>query len=168
MRWFWKLFQKKDQKPILLVDFDGVLHGFDNGWQGRNNFPNSAVTGSMFFLWQAVIYFNVCIFSARSRRWGGRKAMKKWLRRELVKWFAGPAEMKKSRPMFFHERETLVEALMSKIRFPLFKLPGHLIIDDRCWCFTGKFPTMQEISDFTPWHGHGVYGQEVKHGRTDN
>ncbi len=35
--------------------------------------------------------------------------------------------------------------------FPDKKLPAWLTIDDRCICFTGVLPSIQEIEDFKTW-----------------
>lgn len=126
--------------PILAIDFDGVLHSYESGWKGARCIPDPPVPGAIEWLRSLVFdqrdpfvprfdVFDVCIFSSRSRYWGGRAAMKRWLLHHGVR----PGE---------------IEA----IRFPLLKPPAHLLIDDRAWTFTGTFPTVQQINEFRPWN----------------
>lgn len=126
--------------PILSVDFDGVIHSYMSGWKGPRNIPDAPVSGAIPWLRSLVDdqrdpfvprfkMFDVRIFSSRARYWGGRSAMKAYLVRHGMR----PGE---------------VEA----IKFPLFKPPSHLHIDDRAIQFTGTFPTVREIVRFTPWN----------------
>jgi hypothetical protein len=77
--------------------------------------------------------FNVQIYSSRSRYFGGRRAMKKWLAREFEN---------------IGEPPQLVEL----IKFPLMKPPAFLQIDDRALTFRGVFPTAAEMKAFKPWN----------------
>lgn len=73
--------------------------------------------------------FDVRIYSSRSRYWGGRNAMKKW----LLKW-GFPKDK------------------IENIQFPLMKPPAFLQIDDRAITFTGTFPSVKEMLAFKPWN----------------
>ena len=128
--------------PILCIDFDGVLHSYSSGWKGARNIPDPPVTGAIEWLdslvedGEAVCAmaprfrdFDVCIYSSRSRYWGGRSAMRKW----LLKW-GFPKDK------------------LENIRFPLMKPPAFLQLDDRAMTFTGVFPSVREILSFKPWH----------------
>lgn len=127
-------------KPILSIDFDGVLHSYKSGWQGARNIPDPPVPGAIAWL-KELVYdqrdpfvprhadFDVCIFSSRNRYWGGAGAM----RRFLMQWGMSAGE---------------IEA----IRFPLWKPPSFLHIDDRAVQFAGKFPSVTELLAFQPWH----------------
>lgn len=42
------------------------------------------------------------------------------------------------------------------LRFPKEKPAAFLTIDDRAICFTGKFPTSEEIMDFKTWQKKDV------------
>ena len=66
-------------KPILCLDFDGVLNSYTSGWRGANFIPDPPVPGAMAFLVEAVQSFSVCIFSSRSHQEGGISAMIAWL-----------------------------------------------------------------------------------------
>ncbi len=45
-----------------------------------------------------------------------------------------------------------VDGIVRRIRFPLWKPPAHVTIDDRAITFTGIFPSLSEIAAFKPWN----------------
>ena len=73
-------------KPILSLDFDGVLHSYASGWKGARRIPDPPTDGAVEFLLKALDHFTVAVFSSRSRYFGGRRAMKAWLARALEDW----------------------------------------------------------------------------------
>lgn len=131
-------------RPILCVDFDGVLHSYKSGWKGARNIPGPPVPGAIPWLMSLIPCpdmigigdrgkFQVMIYSSRSRYWGGRGAMKKWLLKHKL-----PPEW------------------LDEIKFPTKKPPAFLTIDDRAWQFNGTFPTEDEMSRFHPWNKKSV------------
>lgn len=127
---------------ILCIDFDGVLHSYVSGWQGVRCIPDPPVPCALDWLRGLIDPFlvervpenaepewEVCIYSSRSRQWGGRRAMKAWLRR----W-------------------GLEESYLREIRFPTKKPAAYLTIDDRAICFEGTFPSPDEMRAFRPWN----------------
>ena len=40
----------------------------------------------------------------------------------------------------------------SEVKFPLFKPPVHMTIDDRALMFDGTFPDRETIEAFRPWN----------------
>lgn len=66
-------------KPILCLDFDGVIHSYTSGWQGAAVIPDPPVPGWLCFLCDASRHFRIAIFSSRSSQPGGIDAMKAWL-----------------------------------------------------------------------------------------
>lgn len=126
----------KKKKLKIAVDFDGVLHSFKSGWIRRTSIPDPPVAGAIGWLIHLIeMDFDVVIFSSRGRSLLGRRAMKKW----LIRWHL---------PMKY----------LKQIHFPFLKPGAHILIDDRCFCFRGEFPSMDDIERFTPWHGKGVWG----------
>ena len=123
-------------KKIIAIDFDGVLHSFKSGWTKANDIPDPPTRGAIAWLMHLMVSdgISVVIFSARNEDAAGVIAMKQW----LLKY-------------------GLPELYVFAIDFPIKKPACHLLIDDRCFCFKGKFPTMSEIDDFVPWHGNGVW-----------
>jgi len=71
-------------KPILCLDFDGVLHSYTSGWKGASVIPDPPVPGAIAFLREAVKSFEVHIFSSRSCQDGGGYAMRAWLGDHII------------------------------------------------------------------------------------
>ncbi len=153
-------------KKILLLDFDGVLHEYSSGWKGARNIPDPPVSGALEFLVEAIKYFDVCIYSARSRQFGGKRAMRKWLKKhyyELGMSLSGANDETFGNPFWKfisetafadpweYEVEWAISRLLKKIRFPTKKPAAFLTIDDRCFRFDGVFPDVAELLDFKPW-----------------
>lgn len=126
------------RKPILCLDFDGVLHGYQSGWQGADICPDPAVPGSVEFLQEAVQSFTVAIYSSRSGQTNGIEAMQFWLKCQCYK------------VMDQHDADDL----LAKITWPTEKPPAMVTIDDRALCFTGNwadFP-VSDLLAFQPWN----------------
>ena len=115
-------------KPILCLDFDGVIHSYESGWKGADNIPDPAVPGAAEFLEEALEHFEIHVFSSRSNQEGGIRAMKEWMSLE----FGGEQ--------------------MRDVKFPNEKPPAMISIDDRAICFTGAWPTMEFLKNFKPWN----------------
>src|SRR5271156_1345745 len=69
----------KMAKPILCLDFDGVIHSYSSGWKGADVIPDPPVAGAMQFIRDALEHFRVAIFSSRSNQPGGLDAMKDYI-----------------------------------------------------------------------------------------
>jgi hypothetical protein len=135
----------KFKHKIICVDFDGVIHSYESGWKGIDNIPDPPVEGAFEWLEKhlpvpdsmccmAPIYDGprAVIYSARSKSWRGRRAMKKWFIKHGL------------HPGYIYE---------NILKFPKKKPAAWLTIDDRCICFEGKFPSDKEINDFQSWVG---------------
>lgn len=114
-------------KPILCLDFDGVIHSYTSGWIGPDKIPDPPVEGVKEFIQDALQHFDVQIYSSRSRYADGPENMRKW----MDEWGLDP----------FHE-----------IKFPMDKPAAFVTIDDRAITFTGKWPSIGELVDFKPWN----------------
>ena len=149
-------------KRTIALDFDGVLHSYKSGWQGPTNIPDPPVPGAIEFLLQLIDEdWDIAIFSTRSTKWGGRKAMKKWLRYHagiswLVQFDNSTEVLWQSCPVGMDPIE--VEAdnaghwLARQVRWPLAKPPAFVSLDDRAIRFTGEWPGMEELNRFKPWY----------------
>lgn len=124
-------------KPILCLDFDGVLNSYESGWQGATTLPDPPVPGAMEFLDRAVETFDVQIFSSRSNESGGIDAMKLWLHLALLKAIG--------------DVDPRVNQIFAAIKWPTEKPPAFVTIDDRAIQFTGVFPTIPELKGFHTW-----------------
>jgi hypothetical protein len=53
-------------KPILCLDFDGVIHSYSSGWKGAAVIPDPPVPGALPFIVAAMEKFTVAIHSSRA------------------------------------------------------------------------------------------------------
>ena len=123
-------------KPILCLDFDGVLHSYESGWKGADVIPDPPVPGAMEFLRDATEYFDLWIFSSRSHQLGGIDAMRVWLKEHLIETFGV---------------ETAC-SLAAQIKMATDKPAAFLTIDDRTMQFTGVWPNPSDLLTFKPWN----------------
>jgi hypothetical protein len=123
-------------KPILCLDFDGVIHSYENGWQ------NGAIYGTPtpgFFDWlvEAQEHFTIVIYSSRSKDPDGVAAMGAWLIDHAALWRA-----ETGRPLTLN------------VGFAHQKPPAFLTIDDRALTFEGdwKHYPPADLRAFKPWN----------------
>lgn len=122
-------------KPILCLDFDGVVHSYTSGWKGARNIPDAPVPGALEFMMDALNDgWDVVIHSSRARYFGGISAMAGWLQKHAGLMWDGP---------FIG---------LTYVRFTRWKPPAVVTIDDRAITFTGKFPGLHELKAFKPWN----------------
>jgi hypothetical protein len=122
--------------PILCLDFDGVVHSYKSGWVKTYFIPDPPNPGAIQFIWDAVVDFDVHIFSSRSSDPTGIQAMQAWL------WHWTKIE-----------RDTSdADAIMATVKWPTVKPPALVTIGDRIIQFTGKWPDLKELKGFKPWY----------------
>lgn len=126
-------------RPILCIDFDGVIHRYSRGWQGGELYD--PVTEG-FFEWalEAQELFTLVIYSSRSKSAEGRLDMQIWLDVQFQEWKrkAIGQRGKIAKPVFTFANE---------------KPNAFLTIDDRCVRFDGVW-SMYRPSDlrrYEPW-----------------
>lgn len=121
-------FSTDKTKPNIVVDFDGVLHSYESGWQGPTEIPDPPVEGAKEWLDELTEYFDVHVLSSRTPAEGGVDAMREW----CFEYF-GPE-------------------LTSELYFPHTKPPYYVMtIDDNAFCFEGRFPSIEYIQEFESW-----------------
>lgn len=125
-------------KPILCLDFDGVLHSYTSGWKGADIIPDPPVPGAITFLREAVKHFRVAIFSSRSHQEGGGAAMREWLGRYI---------MEDEPDIFFQD-----PPWFAAIEWPIEKPSAMVTLDDRAITFDGTWPDMVSLLSFKPWN----------------
>ena len=128
-----------DKKPILCLDFDGVLHSYTSGWKGADVIPDPPVPGAMRFILDAAEHFQIAIFSSRSNQPGGRVAMQIWLGIAMSEITDDPYRYLD----FVRNRQ---------VYFPTEKPPAMVTIDDRAITFTGEWPEIETLLAFKPWN----------------
>jgi hypothetical protein len=129
-------------KPILCLDFDGVIHSYSSGWKGADVIPDPPVLGAIEFIARALERFSIAIYSSRSGQPGGIYAMRKWLRKHWLE-MGLPGD-----------RETEIE-------WPTEKPAAFITIDDRALTFDGTWPDLDTLLAFKPWNKRefGATGQ---------
>ena len=122
------------KKPILCLDFDGVIHSYTSGWKGARNIPDPPMPGAIDFIVEALLEgWDVVIHSSRARHWGGITAMRNWLREHSG-----------------NEWDTMGVAICD-VRFVRWKPPAVVTIDDRAVRFEGVWPNVKALRMFKPW-----------------
>jgi hypothetical protein len=122
------------------------------------------VPGALQFVVEALDSFEVHILSSRSHQWGGRRAMKRWLRDHLIAvgdvptdlnvpswWMNFVAENNHHEP-WEHELRNAADLVVGRIKWPLFKPSAMVTIDDRALTFDGRWPAVQSLLAFRPWN----------------
>ncbi len=124
------------RKPILCLDFDGVIHSYASGWKGADAIPDPPVAGAIAFMLGALRHFNVAIYSSRSGQPGGIDAMRRWLREHAGQtWY-----------------ETPDGPGLESVTFPTSKPAAFIGIDDRVLTFDGTWPAIETLKEFRPWN----------------
>jgi hypothetical protein len=122
---------KMSYKPILCLDFDGVIHSYAaSGWQGATVISDPPVPGAFDFIMAASEYFTIAIYSSRSGQDGGIRAMQDYMTRHWPDHLAAPPE----------------------ISWPTRKPSAFLTIDDRGYTFDGTWPDPASLLAFKPWN----------------
>lgn len=124
------------KKPILCLDFDGVIHSYTSGWAGPTIIPDDPVPGALSFMIDALNSgWDVVICSSRGRFFWGRWAMRAWLKKHAqMLWYGG---------MFIG---------LEKVRFTSYKPSALITIDDRALTFNGTWPALNDLKSFKPWN----------------
>lgn len=115
------------QKPILCVDFDGVIHSYTTKPFVADQVPDPPVPGAFDFLRAALVSFRVAVFSSRSSHVGGVDAMYDW--------------------MINNGGQDIV----TEIEWVTEKPPAMVTLDDRAITFTGQWPTVASLLAFKTW-----------------
>lgn len=120
-------------RQTLCIDFDGVIHDYKRGWRDGEIYGD--VTAG-FWDWALEMqkYFELTIYSSRSKTPGGRLAIRRWLREQWHK-----AGRDGAPPEFTYAHR---------------KPPAWLTIDDRCITFTGDWTVLsrEKLQSFRPWN----------------
>ena len=113
-----------EHRPVLALDFDGVLHSYTSGWMGVDKIPDPPVPGALEFCQAAVERFEVVVHSSRCSDITGLQAVAEWLD---------------------------VHDFPPEIQVCGLKPPAHVTIVDRAITFTGAWPSLDDLERFVPW-----------------
>ena len=131
------------KKPILCIDFDGVIHRYSKGWQDGAIYD---VVTSGFFTWaeRAKDIFTLVIYSSRSKTAEGLSAMSEWLTEQMIDFYGDTA------------RSDDPPLTPSDFSFASEKPPAFLTIDDRAIRFEGSWVDItidpERLLAFRPWN----------------
>lgn len=152
------------RKPILCLDFDGVIHSYSSGWKGAHVIPDKPVPGAIeALLGYLKDGFEVAIFSSRSKSLRGRWAMKTWLQYHLTQHFWNDDEVMANPNLPWtmldvdEVHRNSAREIVRRIQWPWFKPAALMTIDDRALTFDGTWPSSQTIRAFQPWNKRPDY-----------
>lgn len=134
-------------KPILCVDFDGVVHLYTSPWTNAATISDGPVPGALRWLWRATEWFDVKIYSSRSKDFEGIKAMLAWMIEH------SRAEFGEGHPM-----SDVTSDGVNGPRYPIDfcheKPAAFLTIDDRALPFEGDWSDFEpaDLLHFKPWN----------------
>jgi hypothetical protein len=114
---------KKENKFVVMVDFDGTLNTYDSGFVGPAEIPDPPVKGAKEALELLSKHFKIVIFSVRAETPEGKKAIEEYMKKHELHYDG-----------INNEKQ------------------AGLLIDDNCLTFKGNWPAMvKEIANFTHW-----------------
>jgi hypothetical protein len=128
-----------DLKPIICIDFDGVIHSYEHGWR------DGVIYGSIvdgFFDWVEKVRhsFRLVVYSSRSKTPDGMAAMQTWIHKRRNEWVEDSG--KEHGPFTFE--------------FCREKPAAWLTIDDRAIQFRGSWNdvhfSVDSLKNFKPWN----------------
>jgi len=115
------------KRYTVAVDFDGVLHSYEQPWINAETIPDPPVPGAIAWLRSISEEFDVVIFTTRGATVEGQRAVRHWLHE--------------------HGWEAGINATVTDK-----KPPALVYLDDRALRFDGTFPTAQAIHQARPWN----------------
>lgn len=127
------------KRPILVLDFDGVLHSYASGWQGADVVADPPVPGAAEFCREAVRHFRVFVVSSRNSQPGGLHAMTTWL----------------------HDHGFPDEMVLNDGTKPA----AFVTIDDRAITFEGRWPEIPTLLAFRPWNERSTIAPDPDRGQ---
>ena len=127
-------------KPILCLDFDGVIHKYTTPWTNAETISDDVTDG--FFEWadNASQYFTLIIYSSRSKSESAIESMQFWMYAQRKKWRANGGQSVATWPVEF--------------QFANEKPAAFLTIDDRAITFDGDWSKLnpEALLAFKPWN----------------
>lgn len=119
------------KKGAVSLDFDGVINSYTSPFTTVDDIPDLPNKGAFEAIKKYLDFgFQVYIFSTRNEFEKGRKAIRNWF-----------------------VKHNLEQDYVDKLQIVSGKPRAKVYLDDRAWHFSGKFPSVDEIKYFKPWHG---------------
>jgi hypothetical protein len=132
----------RPDKPILCLDFDGVIHRYDSGWKGPCEIPDDVTDGFFEWLDVAAQHFRIVVYSSRSKEPGACDAMAMWMAEQRRKWREAGG------------KSPITDGSEVKVEFAHEKPAAFLTIDDRGMTFDGDWSHYkpEHLRRFLPWN----------------
>lgn len=144
--------RKPKWRPLVSVDFDGVIHAYTTPWKNAWTVADGPVPGAIEALLEYLdAGYRVAISSARSRsirgRWAMQRALATWIGEH---WETGGRHVSNIEAEHYGD----ARAVWRKFEWPWFKAPAHVHIDDRALLFDGNWGSYGpgRIGRFKPWN----------------
>jgi len=126
-------------KPIICLDFDGVVHQYDDPWTKATEIANGPTEGFFDWLHQMLPKYKIVISSSRCNDPEAIPVIRHWLMHHFMIW----------------EQDKNTRSLEPMdIEISATKPPAFITIDDRALTFKGDWTqfTREKIKDFKPWN----------------
>lgn len=140
-------------KPILCIDFDGVIHSYDKGWQDGSIYGD-VVSGFFEWMFHASERFKLVVYSSRSKTVEGRHDMAVWIADKYI--LSRKDNTYKVRVLCPTSNAVSLEIGSAVLEFAHEKPPAFLTIDDRAVEFGGRWDSPflhpQYLAEFKPWN----------------
>ena len=133
------------RKPLLCLDYDGVLSSYASGWLSADRCPDDPVPGAMQAIQAYTGTFRVAVYSSRTGQPGGLHAMSQWLRQHLVRELGAEEGVR----------------VLDLIEWPHSKPPAMVTLDDRAIQFDGTWPSPDALAAFQPWNKRGPVDEQA-------
>lgn len=148
-----KTYMENRYRDIIAVDFDGVLHDYDGGFQGDDVVTGDANMGSIGWLIGICQYtpYDVVIHSCRCLTEGGKEAIESWIY-DQVKAHLSMCDHYNYEEGYQELEDDLVGVCASIVCSAVKPRKAFIFIDDRAWKFNGTFPSLTELKSFKPWY----------------
>ena len=130
-------------KPILCLDFDGVIHRYSKGWSAGELY-DPPTDGFFDWLIEAQDKFDIVVYSSRSKYPDMLDAMRGYMCYYAAAW----AQTQE------HVSHQQMYCMLMTIEFVQEKPSAYITIDDRALTFTGKWSDFhpEELLAFKPWN----------------
>lgn len=130
--------EKLETLPVVAVDFDGVIHSYENGWcDGK--ITGEIITGFFEWVLQCHDKLHIVIYSCRNSTRHYKRAMAKWILAKWKEW----------------SRENNPNEVPLAVSYSDTKPIATLYIDDRGFQFKGNWSDdnlkPERISEFKTW-----------------
>jgi len=137
-------------KPIICIDFDGVIHSYENGWQDGEIY-GIVIPGFFEWLDRAKDHFQCVVYSSRSKADDGVAKMQQWIANEWMRIVVNDRTNQKLADLSSYSWHPL-----DSLEFAFTKPAAFLTIDDRCIRFTGDWTESnlapENLKRYVPWN----------------